>query len=70
VSLANGPVCIDNIVWIDRGLGSIMLQCLDRQFMVNLIADVVFGYAFDEVSNDVRKMLAGLNMLLIMSFKF
>ena len=34
-----------------------------------LIADVAPGHALDEASNDVRKMLAGLNMPPTMSFK-
>ena len=35
----------------------------------SLIADVAPGHALDEASNDVRKMLAGLNMPPTMSFK-
>ena len=34
-----------------------------------LIADVAPGHALDEASNDVRKMLAGLNMPPTMSFR-
>ena len=45
------------------------LQRSNRQFTVMLIADVAPGHALDEASNDVRKMLAGLNMPPTMSFR-
>ena len=60
VPSANGPVRIDNIAQLERGLGPTTLQRSNRQFAVNLIADVAPGHALDEASNDVRKMLAGL----------
>ena len=69
VPSANGPVRIDNIAQLERGLGPTTLQRSDRQFTVNLIADVAPGHALDEASNDVRKMLAGLNMPPTMSFR-
>ena len=69
VPSANGPVRIDNIARLERGLGPTTLQRSDRQFTVNLIADVAPGHALDEASNDVRKMLAGLNMPPTMSFR-
>ena len=69
VPSATGPVRIDNIARLERGLGPTTLQRSDRQFTVNLIADVAPGHALDEASNDVRKMLAGLNMPPTMSFK-
>ncbi len=65
----NGPVRIDNIARLERGLGPTTLQRSDRQFTVNLIADVAPGHALDEASNDVRTMLAGLNMPSTMSFR-
>ena len=69
VPSANGPVRIDNIARLERGLGPTTLQRSDRQFTVMLIADVAPGHALDEASADVRKMLAGLNMPSTMSFK-
>ena len=69
VPSANGPVRIDNIAQLERGLGPTTLQRSNRQFAVNLIADVAPGHALDEASNDVRKMLAGLNMPPTMSFR-
>jgi HAE1 family hydrophobic/amphiphilic exporter-1 len=65
----NGPVRIDNIARLERGLGPTTLQRSDRQFTVQLIADVAPGHALDEASNDVRRMLAGLDMPSTMSFK-
>ena len=65
----SGPVRIDNIARLERGLGPTTLQRSDRQFTVNLIADVAPGHALDEASNDVRAMLAGLGMPPTMSFK-
>ncbi len=69
VPSATGPVRIDNIARLERGLGPTTLQRSDRQFMVMFIADVAPGHALDEASNDVRRMLAGLNMPPTMSFK-
>jgi len=69
VPSAGGPVRIDNIARLERGLGPTTLQRSDRQFAVMLIADVAPGHALDEAANDVRKMLAGLDMPPTMSFK-
>ncbi len=69
VPSATGPVRIDNIARLERGLGPTTLQRSDRQFMVMFIADIAPGHALDEASNDVRRMLAGLNMPPTMSFK-
>jgi hydrophobe/amphiphile efflux-1 (HAE1) family protein len=70
VPSANGPVRIDNIAQIERGLGPTTLQRSDRQFAVMFISDIAPGHALDEATNDVRKMLIGLNMPPTMSFKF
>ncbi|MGH9308509.1 MAG: efflux RND transporter permease subunit [Vicinamibacterales bacterium] len=69
VPSASGPVRIDNIAQLERGLGPTTLQRSNRQFNVNLIADVAPGHALDEASNDVRAMLAGLDMPSTMSFR-
>jgi len=65
----NGPVRIDNIARLERGLGPTTLQRSDRQFTVMMIADIAPGHALDEASADVRKMLAGLNMPPTMSYR-
>jgi HAE1 family hydrophobic/amphiphilic exporter-1 len=69
VPSAGGPVRIDNIAAIERGLGPTTLQRSNRQFSVMLVADVAPGHALDEASNDVRAMLAGLNMPSTMSYR-
>ena len=69
VPSATGPVRIDNIARLERGLGPTTLQRSDRQFTVMFISDVAPGHALDEASSDVRKMLAGLNMPPTMSYR-
>jgi hydrophobic/amphiphilic exporter-1 (mainly G- bacteria), HAE1 family len=69
VPSATGPVRIDNIARLERGLGPTTLQRSNRQFTVMFIADVAPGHALDEASNDVRRMLAGLNMPSTMSYR-
>jgi HAE1 family hydrophobic/amphiphilic exporter-1 len=69
VPSVNGPVRIDNIARLERGLGPSSLQRSNRQFTVMLTSDIAAGHALDEASNDVRKMLAGLNMPPEMTFR-
>jgi HAE1 family hydrophobic/amphiphilic exporter-1 len=57
-----GPVRIDNIARIDRALGPGMLQRFNHQFSIMLTADVAPGHALGEASDDVRRLVAGLNM--------
>jgi HAE1 family hydrophobic/amphiphilic exporter-1 len=64
-----GPVRIDNLARLERGLGPATLQRSNRQFTVSLNADVAPGHALDEAANDVRRMLAGLDMPPTMSFR-
>ena len=69
VPAATGPVRIDNIARIERGLGPSTLQRSNRQFTVQLTADVAPGHALDEASSDIRRMFAGLNLPGEMSFR-
>jgi HAE1 family hydrophobic/amphiphilic exporter-1 len=69
VPSAKGPVRIDNIARIERGLGPSTLQRSNRQFTIMMTADLAPGHALDEASNDVRKMLADLKMPPEMSFR-
>ena len=55
-------VRIDNIARLDRGLGPSTLQRYNRQFSVNLNADVAPGHALDEASNDVRRVLTDIQL--------
>ena len=64
-----GPVRIDNLARLERGLGPSTLQRSNRQFTVSLNADVAPGHALDEAANDMRRMLAGLDMPPTMSFR-
>jgi len=64
-----GPVRIDNIAKIEAGLGPSALQRSNRQFTVQMTADVAPGHALDEASNDLRKLLAGLGMPPTMSYR-
>jgi HAE1 family hydrophobic/amphiphilic exporter-1 len=68
-SATGAPVRIDNIAKLTRGLGPSSLQRYNRQFSVSLASDTAPGHALDEASNDVRKMLASLNMPADMSYK-
>ena len=65
----SGPVRIDNIAKIERGLGPSQLQRSNRQFTVSMTTDVAPGHALDEAAADVRKMLAGMNMPPDMTFR-
>src|SRR5205085_965957 len=69
VPSANGPVRIDNIARVERGLGPSALQRSNRQFTVMMTADVAPGHALDQASSDVRKMFAGLNLPPDMTFR-
>lgn len=69
VPSSTGPVRIDNIASLERGLGPTTLQRSNRQFTVSLIADIAAGHALDEASNDVRQMLADLKMPSTMSYR-
>jgi HAE1 family hydrophobic/amphiphilic exporter-1 len=64
-----GPVRIDNLATVTRGLGPTTLQRSNRQFTVNMVSDVAPGHALDEASNDVRRMLTDLGMPSTMSFR-
>ena len=62
VPSARGPVRIDNIARLERGLGPTSLQRFNRQFSVGLYSDVAPGHALDEAAADVRRIIAGLNL--------
>jgi HAE1 family hydrophobic/amphiphilic exporter-1 len=57
-----GPVRIDNIATLQRGLGPTALQRFNRQFSVGLYSDVARGHALEEASNDIRKLIKDLKM--------
>jgi HAE1 family hydrophobic/amphiphilic exporter-1 len=69
VPSANGPVRIDNLATLARGLGPSTLQRSNRQFTVSLVSDVAPGHALDEAANDVRALLQRLNLPPTMSYR-
>ena len=69
VPAPSGPVRIDNIARVERGLGPSQLQRSNRQFTVQLMGDVALGHALDEAANDIRKLFTDLNMPPEMTFR-
>jgi HAE1 family hydrophobic/amphiphilic exporter-1 len=69
VPSVTGPVRIDNLARIERGLGPSTLQRSNRQYTVQLNADTAPGHALDEASNDIRTVFSGLQMPPEMSFR-
>jgi HAE1 family hydrophobic/amphiphilic exporter-1 len=69
VPSATGPVRIDNIARVERGLGPSQLQRSNRQFSVMVTADVAPGHALDEAANDFRAMLATLSLPPTMTYR-
>src|SRR4030095_6986993 len=61
-SLSGQPVRIDNIARMIRGFGPTRLSRSNRQYSINLNADVAPGHALDEASDDVRRLVADLRM--------
>src|SRR5262249_25439913 len=57
-----GQVRIDTIARMSRGLGRSRIQRNNRQFSIDVQADVAPGHALDEASNDVRRILTDLHM--------
>ena len=68
-SATGAPVRIDNLARLERGLGPSTLQRFNRQFSVGLYGDIAPGHALDEASNDVRRLMTGLNLPPDMGFK-
>jgi HAE1 family hydrophobic/amphiphilic exporter-1 len=65
----NGPVRIDNIAKIEAGLGPSALQRSNRQFTIMLTAGLAPGHALDEAANEIRRLVAELNLPPTMSFR-
>ncbi len=62
VPSARGPVRVDNIARLERGLGPTIIQRFNRQFQIMFMADLKPGHALDEASNDVRAAVKRLNL--------
>ena len=61
-SATAGPIRIDNIAHFERGFGPTQIRRVNRQFSIDLQADIAPGHALDEASNDVRRLIADLHM--------
>ncbi len=62
VPSARGPVRVDNIARLERGLGPTIIQRFNRQFQIMFMSDMKPGHALDEASNDVRAAVKRLNL--------
>ncbi|MDR1990097.1 MAG: efflux RND transporter permease subunit [Acidobacteriaceae bacterium] len=61
-SLTGTPVRIDNIAKLERGFGPTRISRSNRAFTIVFQANVAAGHALDEASQDLRKLIADLNM--------
>jgi HAE1 family hydrophobic/amphiphilic exporter-1 len=68
-SAAGVPVRIDNIARLQRGVGPTNLQRFNRQYSVNINADITRGHALAEASDSMRQIMQSLNLPPDMSFK-
>jgi HAE1 family hydrophobic/amphiphilic exporter-1 len=55
-------VRIDNIAEMERGFGPTQLRRMNRQFNIEIQGDLAPGYALDEASADMRRLMADLNL--------
>jgi HAE1 family hydrophobic/amphiphilic exporter-1 len=61
-STTAGSIRIDNIARFERGYGPAAIRRVNRQYAIDLQADVAPGHALDEASNDVRRLIADLHL--------
>jgi len=61
-SSTSGQVRIDNIAQMVRGFGPTQLRRLNRQFSIEVQADLAPGYALDEASAEMRRLMNELNL--------
>ena len=58
VTSASGqPVRIDNIARLERGFGPTRITRSNRQYSINMNADTAPGYALDQSSGDLRRII-------------
>jgi HAE1 family hydrophobic/amphiphilic exporter-1 len=53
---------IDNIARFERGFGPSQIKRVNRQYAIDIQADVGPGYALDQASADMRRLIAELKM--------
>jgi len=61
-SSTSGQVRVDNIAQMVRGFGPTQLRRLNRQFAIEVQADLAPGHALDEGSADMRRLMTELNL--------
>ena len=61
-SSTGGQVRVDNIAQMVRGFGPTQLRRLNRQFAIEVQADLAPGYPLDEASADMRRLMTELNL--------
>jgi len=61
-SSTSGQVRVDNIAQMIRGFGPTQLRRLNRQFAIEVQADLAPGHALDEGSADMRRLMTELNL--------
>jgi HAE1 family hydrophobic/amphiphilic exporter-1 len=61
-SSTGGQVRVDNIAHMERGFGPTQLRRLNRQFAIEVQADLAPGHALDEGSGEMRRLMTELNM--------
>jgi hydrophobic/amphiphilic exporter-1 (mainly G- bacteria), HAE1 family len=63
VSSTSGmPVRIDNIARLERGFGPTRITRSNRQYAINMNADTAPGYALDQSSGDLRRIIREANL--------
>jgi HAE1 family hydrophobic/amphiphilic exporter-1 len=62
VPSARGPVRIDSIAQLERGLGPTTLQRYNRQFSINMYSDLAPGAALDAAAAETRRLAASLDL--------
>jgi HAE1 family hydrophobic/amphiphilic exporter-1 len=61
-SATGAPVRVDSIAQLTRGLGPATVSRTDRQYFTSLQADIAPGYALDQLSNNLRRMMTDLRL--------
>jgi len=61
-SSTSGQVRVDNIARMVRGFGPTQLRRLNRQFAIEVQADLAPGYALDTAAGDIRRLMTELNL--------
>ena len=61
-STSGQPVRIDNIARLERGFGPTRITRSNRQYAINNNADIAPGYALDQSSGDLRRIIEEVNL--------